>query len=173
MCEVTCKTTSSALYKSPEKILALLSRQTLYCRIKLCISQWNRFVDTVALQIMNDNIVCTHYAVSLNDCCQQKQAWIWCVSFSLFTSAFVFRMLTRQHPAPQVVTVHSHTQPNTHADKQRHTTSSFPVPLLSKGCKPTGCFCCFCPQSLFSMSSLVCSVYKIHKTWYVTAPHSQ
>lgn len=141
--------------------------------------QWNRFADTVVLQITNDNIVCTHYAVSLNDRCQQKRVWIWCVSFSLFPSAFVFRMLTRQQEKTKPSTCSHSKRTNTHMLTNRQTRPRhlyFWLPALSskKAVNPCWCLCFFCfqncLQSLISMSSVVCSVYE---TWCVTAPHSQ
>lgn len=139
------------LDKSLRKMKALLSRLTFHCYIMLFILQGSRFVDSVVLQITNDNIVCTHYAVSLNDCCQQKQAWFdapLSLSFPLFlplfTSAFVSRLLTGAnlfHKSSQC------TQTITHSS----TTSSSPIPLLSKVCKPTGCllFSKLCSEFFF------------------------
>lgn len=147
-----------------QKMLVLLSRQTLHCSIKLCILQWNRFVDTVVLQIMKDDIVCTNYAVSPNDCCEQKQVWIWiCLFLSVyFCLCSECCQGNRSQPNfPHVIMTQRHT--HTHA-----TTSLFLIFLLSKGCETRVYVCCV--KICFSASSWVCSVYE---TWYVTATHSQ
>lgn len=65
----------------PWKMQALLFRLVLHCCVKLCILQWSWFLNPIVFQIVNDNIVCAYYAVSLNDGCQQKQPRIWYVSF--------------------------------------------------------------------------------------------
>lgn len=97
------------LDKSHRKMKALLSRLTLNCYITLFILQGSRFVDGVVLQITNDNIVCTHYAVPLNDCCQQKQSWF-DASLSLSSSVYFclcVQIADRSQPFPQIVTAHT------------------------------------------------------------------
>lgn len=72
----------------PWKMQALLFKLVLHCCIKLCGLQWGWFLDPIVFQIVNDNIVCTYYAISLSGGRQQKQPWIWYVSF--FSVYFCF-----------------------------------------------------------------------------------
>ena len=72
----------------------------------------------LVLQIMNDNIVCSRYAFSLNDKLAEFDA---SVSLSLFSSAFVSRMLTRQHKPTFSTRCHS---THTHKQTEMHSCTA-------------------------------------------------